>query len=82
MVQENRPDRFGIKACVSLVPFEAAWSIDGAVCVAHPRIPELATLKALAEKYPRLTTHLGNTACTWETAEKDPTVLIYNGSAE
>jgi hypothetical protein len=32
--------------------FEAAWSIAGAICVAHTRVPELATLDALQKRCP------------------------------
>ena len=38
---------------------EAAFGPDGAVCVAHPRLPDLTSLDALARHYPRLTGHLG-----------------------
>lgn len=41
---------------------EAAFGPDGAVCVAHPRLPDLTSLDALARQYPRLAGHLG-TAC-------------------
>jgi hypothetical protein len=37
---------------------EAAFGPDGAVCVAHPRLPNV-TLGDLARKYPRLSGHLG-----------------------
>jgi len=49
-------DRFGIQKpdSVDPLPFEAAWSKDGAVCVAHPRVAENVTLDELAKSYPKL----------------------------
>ena len=38
---------------------EAAFSPDGAVCVAHPRLPDLISLDDLTRRYPRLVGHLG-----------------------
>ena len=34
--------------------FEAGWTADGAVCVAHPRVKENATLAQLEAEIPRL----------------------------
>jgi ADYC domain len=38
---------------------EAAFAPDGAVCVAHPRLPDLTSLNALVHRYPRLAGHVG-----------------------
>ena len=38
---------------------EAASGPDRAVCLAHPRRPELMSLHALDRQYPRLAGHLG-----------------------
>jgi hypothetical protein len=46
------------------MPFEAAFSEAGAVCVAHTRVPENVTLDALAAECPRLAGRLGPQACT------------------
>jgi hypothetical protein len=62
--------------------FEAAWAVDGAICVAHPRIPENISLEGLAERYPRLKSHLGPVACTEESAKCDPAALLFNRSKE
>jgi hypothetical protein len=43
--------------------FEAGWSPDGAVCVAHPRIPANGDLAAIAAHAPRLAGHTGPAAC-------------------
>ena len=77
-------DRFGIQTCQWSypIPFEAAWGVDGAVCVAHPRIPELTTLEALAEKYPGLEGRLGPDACSRESAAANPKALLFNRSDE
>ena len=50
------------------LPFEAAFSPSGAVCVAHTRVPANATLDALAANCPRLDGHLGRTACLEDAA--------------
>ncbi len=34
--------------------FEAAFGPDGALCVAHPRLPDVVTLSELSARYPRL----------------------------
>ena len=38
---------------------EAAFGPDGAICVAHPRLPDLTSLDTLARQYPRLAGQLG-----------------------
>jgi hypothetical protein len=77
-------DRFNIQTSDKDAPmtFEAAWGIDGAICVAHPRIPENISLEELAKRYPRLKFHLGPSACTEESAKRDPATLIFNRSKE
>ena len=69
-------DRFGIHSCDGEaegdMSFEAAWGTNGAVCVARPRIAELVTLQALAEKYPKLAPHVGPDVCTLEIAMQNP----------
>jgi ADYC domain len=76
-------DRFGIRPAHRDVPmaFEAAWGVDGAICVAHPRIPENISLHELGERYPRLKSHLGPASCTEEGALQNPNVLLFNRSA-
>jgi hypothetical protein len=75
-------DRFNIQTSDKDAPmtFEAAWGIDGAICVAHPRIPENISLEELAKRYPRLKAHLGPTYCTEESAKRDPATLLFNRS--
>ena len=54
-----------------LVPtqaFEAGWTSEGAVCVAHPRIAEDLTLPDLERTCPRLAGRTGPAACTEATA--------------
>jgi len=76
-------DRFGIQISEPnpSLSFEAAWGPDGALCVAHPRIPEHISLPALAERYPRLAGHLGPEACTEAAMRADPRALLFNRSA-
>lgn len=52
-------DRIGIHPCEGDEPIEAAWTPEGASCVAYPRVPELVSLGQLAARYPRLVGHLG-----------------------
>lgn len=75
-------DRFGVHPCGEDVPipFEAAWGQDGAICVAHSRIPGNVSLQDLAQHYPRLKSHLGPTACSEESAMPDPAALLFNRS--
>ena len=62
--------------------FEAAWGVDGAICVAHPRIPENISLEELGVRYPRLKAHLGPAACIEEDAMRDPRALLFNRSSD
>jgi hypothetical protein len=62
-------DRLGIQqpaddAARQGLRFEAAWSPDGAVCVAHTRVPVNMTLAHLGEVCPRLRGHLGEAVCS------------------
>ncbi|MGG5817203.1 ADYC domain-containing protein [Falsiroseomonas sp. HW251] len=36
------------------MPFEAGWGPGGAVCLAHARVPEVATREAILARYPHL----------------------------
>lgn len=60
-------DRAGVHPCRDVPRLEAAWSAKGATCVGYPRIPALASLDALAARYPRLAGHVGD-ACTLDRA--------------
>jgi len=61
--------------------FEAAWGPDGALCVAHTRVPENVSLEQLARECPRLVGHLGSSACTEEIARHLAVpALMYNRS--
>ncbi len=56
--------------------------MDGAVCVARPRIPSLISLEELARRYPRLAGRLGPAACDEDKARRDPAALLFDRSAE
>jgi hypothetical protein len=60
-------DKIGIwaadEAADPSLRFKAAWDANGAICVAHTRVPENVTLERLAEECPRLRGHLGESAC-------------------
>jgi hypothetical protein len=62
--------------------FEAAWNPDGAVCVAHTRVPANMTLGHLRDVCPRLKEHLGDAECTAEAAASGRfgPVLLFNRS--
>jgi hypothetical protein len=64
--------------------FEAAWGTDGALCVAHTRVPDHVSLEALATECPRLSGRLGETACTESVARAagPAAALLYNRSPE
>jgi hypothetical protein len=59
--------------------FEAAWGPDGAVCVAHPRVPQNVTLAALAAACPRLSGRIGP-SCTPDAARAWGDPLLFNDS--
>lgn len=75
-------DRFGIQAFEppGAMAFEAAWGVDGAVCVARTRIAAVVTLDQLAERYPKLRGRLGAPACDAERAFGEPAALLVNRS--
>ncbi len=77
-------DRFGVHPCSKDAPFafEAAWGQDGAFCVARPRVAENVSLEQLAERYPRLRSHLGQATCSEDSALGNPAALLFNRSAE
>lgn len=61
--------------------FEAAWSPQGALCVAHTRVPEHMTLANLARTCPRLR-RIGAAKCDAEAARKGAygKALLFNSS--
>jgi ADYC domain len=75
-------DRFGIHLCGEDVPgaFEAARGWNGAICVARPRITDNVSLEQLAERYPRLKSHLGPAACSKDGAMRELAALLFNRS--
>jgi hypothetical protein len=75
-------DRFGIRQFrqVSGMRFEAAWSADGAVCVARTRNPRLADLATLAKRYPRLAGRVGPRRCSEALMRRRPDALLFNFS--
>jgi hypothetical protein len=75
-------DRFGVQPCVpdSPVAFEAAWGVEGATCVARPRIPDIVSLPRLVERYPRLRGRVGRDACNEDAAQSDAAALLFNRS--
>jgi ADYC domain len=77
-------DRFGIQHPDPApgMAFEAGWSPDGAVCVAHPRIADLVDLDDLARQVPRLAGRLGREHCTEAAMRADPRALIFNQSVD
>jgi hypothetical protein len=63
-------DRIGIQSPANdpSQDFEAGWDAEGAVCLAHPRIPEHGDLAAIAGHAPRLAGRTGPEACDPERA--------------
>jgi hypothetical protein len=60
--------------------FEAAWGVDGALCVAHPRIAENVSLPQIEQMCPRLKGKVGPEACTEEKMRALPGALMFNRS--
>jgi hypothetical protein len=77
----NIHDRLGIQRRDDApgLTFEAAWNAAGAVCVAHPRVPQKATLESLATSCHRLSGKLG-AVCTENTATRFGAPLMFNAS--
>lgn len=77
-------DRFGIRTFNRelSMSFEAAWGVDGAVCVAHPRIADNISLAQLVERYPHLAAHLGPAQCSEASVRGDSEALLFNRSYE
>jgi hypothetical protein len=71
-------DRLGRKPCDHnrRRAFEAAWSADGAVCVARPRIRAMVSLRDLARRYPRLRSRVGPKACNLDTARRSSDAIM------
>ncbi|MBI4275935.1 MAG: hypothetical protein HY659_14670 [Rhizobiales bacterium] len=71
-------DRIGVQKSDDdpSLSFEAVWGPDGALCVAHTRIPDIVTLEGLAKLCPRLAGRLGPAVCN----ENEPGGLIVNRS--
>jgi hypothetical protein len=72
-------DRFGIRTFNRALPmkYEAAWGVEGAVCVARTRIRDNISLAQVAERYPRLAQRVGAESCTEEAAMRDAP-LVFN----
>jgi hypothetical protein len=76
-------DRFDIQKPnreLEALEFEAAWGVDGALCVARTRDAELASLDALGRRYPRLAGRLGPLACNEAVARQDAGALLFTRS--
>jgi hypothetical protein len=73
-------DAYGIQTPAPDVEFrfEAGWNADGAVCVAHTRVPDLETIDSLIERCPRIADKTGK-VCT-EAAARVAGALIFNRS--
>ncbi len=74
-------DHIGIQHPDNLpgMTFEAGWSPTGAVCIAHPRVPENGSLAAVVAAHPRLAATAGPQACT-EAAATAAGALLFNRS--
>ena len=62
-----------------VMPFEAGWKPDGAVCVAHPRVPANGDLAAVLEASPRLAATAGEAVCT-EASARAMGAIVFNRS--
>lgn len=71
-------DRAGLNPCWGdEVEIAAAWSAEGATCVARTRVPELLGLTELGERYPALKAQSG-ASCTMTAAWEDPRALLFS----
>jgi hypothetical protein len=77
-------DRYGIQVAADLpsMSFEAAWGPAGALCVAHPRRPEVITLAGIGEKHPGLLGALGPGVCNLDTVRRNGSAILFNRSRQ
>jgi hypothetical protein len=77
-------DRFGIQTAADLpsMSFEAAWGPAGALCVAHPRRPEIITLAGIGERHPGLLGALGPEVCNLDTLRGNGSAILFNRSRQ
>ena len=61
---------------VKPLPFEAGWTETGAVCVAHPRVPENGSLADILAANPQLAGRIGPEICTEEAARQWGAILF------
>ena len=75
-------DRIGIQSPANDPgqDFEAGWDAAGAVCLAHPRIPEQGDIAVIMGHAPRLAGRTGPDACDPERAAALG-ALVFNRSA-
>ncbi len=75
-------DRLGIQRDepAPQMSFEAAWALDGAVCVAHPRLPDLITLEEIARSCPGRLAGRTGPACNEGGTGKASKAMLFNKS--
>jgi hypothetical protein len=78
-------DRLGIQhpanpADAPDLRFEAAWNTEGAVCVAHTRVPANMSMQGLTESCPRLRGRLGEAVCAPDALGQFGPALLFNRS--
>jgi ADYC domain len=73
-------DRFGFRPFRqgTGMLFEAAWSVNGAVCVAHTRNARLADLATLAKRYSHLAGQVGPRRCNEALMRRRSDALLFN----
>jgi hypothetical protein len=60
--------------------FEAGWGPDGATCLAHTRVPDVAKLPDIAAECPERLAHALGAECSEEKARNDPRTLLFDKS--
>jgi hypothetical protein len=60
--------------------FEAGWGPDGATCLAHTRVPDVAKLPDVAAECPQRFAHALGSDCSEEKARSDPRTLLFDKS--
>jgi hypothetical protein len=73
-------DRAGVQKAQTDLPFEAAWGPDGALCLAHARVPNISTLEEVLASCPRLAAHPAGDCESWS-RRSDSGALIWNRAA-
>jgi hypothetical protein len=71
-------DDAGVQAAQTSLPFEAAWSPDGAICLFRPRAPAVSSFEDIIAACPRLADHASD--CESWSRDSGSGAILWNRS--